>query len=508
MTIAKKRGTDDDTLREWTFDDDLPDEYVMKGHKPAKQRGNVVDIETREPVKTVVNKTAYTNAFALGCRDRLRPHHAYSWSHGWRHRNNGELWTDDPEGLTLLAELSEMIGTNKKLMPSQVRGILQAHLHRPDGWDSHHHEIALPDHRIYNLDTGEVRDAQADDQHTRRLDAVPVKGPHPNWDKVLNHICRDDTEKLWLQTWCGYCLTGHVDPRHWFVFLSGPGNGGKSTLLTAITRIAGSYHRGLPADAFTGDRHLEWLARLDGARFGTILELPATAWRKIEVLKGLVAGDPMTANFMRRNSFDFKPVIKIMIAGNTRPRLPGGDSGLRRRMVNIHVPEVTTPNPISPHGSIKNSQPSPHGRCKAHGSTSPTDYPTSPTGGPKKPDSTSTTKTRWATGSTPASPSRRTDSPRQQNSAKPTRKTPDTNSDRSHRSRVRSATAASSSLASLNDTKAKPYEASPASNWSTMTSDRVTVVTVSTLVSRYTTRGRAHARETGIRKQALEPLQP
>ena len=343
--MAKKRGTDDDTLREWTFDDDLPDEYVMKGHKPAKQRGNVVDIETREPVKTVVNKTAYTNAFALGCRDRLRPHHAYSWSHGWRHRNNGELWTDDPEGLTLLAELSEMIGTNKKLMPSQVRGILQAHLHRPDGWDSHHHEIALPDHRIYNLDTGEVRDAQADDQHTRRLDAVPVKGPHPNWDKVLNHICRDDTEKLWLQTWCGYCLTGHVDPRHWFVFLSGPGNGGKSTLLTAITRIAGSYHRGLPADAFTGDRHLEWLARLDGARFGTILELPATAWRKIEVLKGLVAGDPMTANFMRRNSFDFKPVIKIMIAGNTRPRLPGGDSGLRRRMVNIHVPEVTNPEP-------------------------------------------------------------------------------------------------------------------------------------------------------------------
>ena len=342
--MAEKRGTDDDTLREWTFDDDLPDEYVMKGHKPAKQRGNVVDIETREPVKTVVNKTAYTNAFALGCRDRLRPHHAYSWSHGWRHRNNGELWTDDPEGLTLLAELSEMIGTNKKLMPSASPGDPASpsaparRLGQPAS-----HEIALPDHRIYNLDTGEVRDAQAPTtSHTRRLGAVPVKGPHLNMGQSASTTSAETTPRN-----CG-CRLGAVTASP---DTSTRGIGSCSYPDPATAARARCSPPSPASPVATTAAYPPTRSPATGTSNGSpgstghasepSSNYPPTAWRKIEVLKGLVAGDPMTANFMRRNSFDFKPVIKLMIAGNTRPRLPGGDSGLRRRMVNIHVPEVT-----------------------------------------------------------------------------------------------------------------------------------------------------------------------
>ena len=89
-------------------------------------------------------------------------------------------------------------------------------------------------------------------------------------------------------------------------------------------------------------RRREWLARIAGARLATVSDLPAGTWHRLGLLKSLVAGDTMTANFMRRASFDFRPVAKLVVTGNARPSLRSTDSGFARRLVLIPVAKPAT----------------------------------------------------------------------------------------------------------------------------------------------------------------------
>ena len=204
---------------------------------------------------------------------------------------------------------------------------------------------ALADGRILDLADGSTRepDGDADRYVTKRLgfDAVDQDGP-VEWLKALGRLF-DDDEIAWLQAWFGYSLTGHARVKR-FVFLSGPRDGGKSTIVDTLARLAGSYHVSVPDDAFTStnERHREYLARLEGARAVTATELAEGTWRS-GVLKTLSGGgsDTVTANRMRENSRDFRPVCKLTFCGNVRPRIPGGaDSGLAGRLVNVAIPRI------------------------------------------------------------------------------------------------------------------------------------------------------------------------
>ena len=81
------------------------------------------------------------------------------------------------------------------------------------------------------------------------------------------------------------------------------------------------------------DQHPEWLARIEGARLVSALELPENASWRLALLKALVAGDMMTAHHMRKGSFDFQPVCKLVVAGNHKPNLSSVDKAIESRLV-------------------------------------------------------------------------------------------------------------------------------------------------------------------------------
>ena len=113
-----------------------------------------------------------------------------------------------------------------------------------------------------------------------------------------------------------------------------------------MRKIAGSYAAGIPEDVFVdgASRHREWLARLAGARMAVVSDLPSGSWRNVGMLKSLVAGDVMTANHMRSASFDFRPVAKLWLSGNAKPRLGRSDSGFERRLVLIPIAKAPHPD--------------------------------------------------------------------------------------------------------------------------------------------------------------------
>jgi putative DNA primase/helicase len=83
--------------------------------------------------------------------------------------------------------------------------------------------------------------------------------------------------------------------------------------------------------ASNSDRHPTDLARLDGPRLVTASETEeGRRWAESRI-KQLTGGDPIAARFMRQDFFEFRPVFKLLIAGNFQPQLQNVDEAMRRR---------------------------------------------------------------------------------------------------------------------------------------------------------------------------------
>ena len=89
------------------------------------------------------------------------------------------------------------------------------------------------------------------------------------------------------------------------------------------------------------DRHPTELAMLRGARMVTASETEeGRSWAESRI-KQLTGGDPVTARFMQKDFFTFRPNFKLTIIGNHKPLLRNVDEAARRRF-NL-IPFTRTP---------------------------------------------------------------------------------------------------------------------------------------------------------------------
>ncbi|MCY4471168.1 MAG: phage/plasmid primase, P4 family [Thiotrichales bacterium] len=295
-------------------------------------------------------------------RERLAGTFEYDAHRGWFHVTSTGLWASDPGALNLGAVVHGAIETalvtrdvSRRVRAGQVVTDLQPLLPANGGFDRDPEVIACRSGLVVNLRDGrKTHPATGADRLIRH---VPVDAPEFTAEPAafiaaLRRLSPDDAHLEWLQRFLGYCLTGYTR-EHRFLFLEGPAGGGKSTVIECMRAIAGGYHRTVPDDVFTAvyPSHRQWLARLEGARLVTIPELAQGAWRS-QTLKSLVAGDIQTANYMRRDSFDFTPHAKLIIGGNAKPRIPDSDTGFARRLVLIPAERIP-PDQIDKHFDAK-----------------------------------------------------------------------------------------------------------------------------------------------------------
>lgn len=197
-----------------------------------------------------------------------------------------------------------------------------------------------------DLRTGELRKARRNDLITRMAGCAPEPGKPREWLRFLDSAFEGDNEVIdFLRRAFGYSLTG--DTREHKLFLAfGNGANGKSTFLNAMLAILGTYGRRAPATTLMS-RHVEGhptdLAGLAGARLAVASELPRGASWNEAIIKDLTGGDMITARFMRGDFFDFTPVLKLWVAGNTMPSFRGVDEAIRRRVLLLPF-SVTVPS--------------------------------------------------------------------------------------------------------------------------------------------------------------------
>jgi putative DNA primase/helicase len=189
---------------------------------------------------------------------------------------------------------------------------------------------------IVDLGTGEVRPSDPG-EHLSQMTAATPRGTCPRWTRFIDEVTQGDKElAAYLARVAGYCLTGDTREQVFF-FLHGSGSNGKSTFVSVIAAVVGSYAKAAPSETFTAsrlDRHPTELASLRGARLVTALEMDrGRAWNESR-LKGLTGSEKLSARWMNGDFFEFAPVCKVIFAGNHLPRTRP-DKAMQRRLQRI-----------------------------------------------------------------------------------------------------------------------------------------------------------------------------
>lgn len=205
-----------------------------------------------------------------------------------------------------------------------------------DEWDRDPYLLGTAGGTV-DLRTGRLRQSDPRDMITKVTTVAPdIDARCPLFLRFLAEITRDDDELIdFLQRWFGYCLTG--DTREQLLcFAFGSGKNGKGVLKNVVTRIMGAYAATATMEAFTAskwDRHSTELAMLRGARLVTASETEAgRQWAEARI-KMLTGGDEISARFMHRDNFTYRPTFKILISGNHRPVIRNVDDAMRRRFM-------------------------------------------------------------------------------------------------------------------------------------------------------------------------------
>ncbi len=203
-------------------------------------------------------------------------------------------------------------------------------------WDADLYLLNTPG-GVVDLQTGVIRPRRADDLMMKSTIVAPSPVESaPRWLKFIDQVFGGDHEVIgFIQRLFGYCLTGSTSEQK-VVFFHGAGANGKTTLIEAVMGVMGDYAVKLPSATLMHskiERHPTELTDLQGRRLSVASEVEQDAYWNEARMKELTGDRTITARKMRSDNYQFQNTSKIIVAGNHKPNLRGGDGGVARRMV-------------------------------------------------------------------------------------------------------------------------------------------------------------------------------
>ncbi len=186
-----------------------------------------------------------------------------------------------------------------------------------------------------DLRTGELRPHRRADYLTKLAPVVyDESAKAPTWERFLERILPDGRVRAFVRRAAGYSLSGDTGEQVLFLLWGGGANG-KSTFVETLMLAAGDYSMKTPAETLLARREgaiPNDVAALRGARLVAAVETEEGR-RLAEVrVKELTGSDTVSARFMRAEWFTFRPVAKLWLATNHRPRVKGTDEAIWRRI--------------------------------------------------------------------------------------------------------------------------------------------------------------------------------
>ena len=306
------------------------DSTTTPGGKTALQRAlakvlqdHNIDPALAEGAKTILPANQSAIVAALG----KMLEGEYVWLPAGWHCRHGSMWKPDLEDLGVGRLGRELMECYKIKRPTVVAGIIRASAglkgalgHTGEGWNDDPYLVGTPSGQVYSLKTG--KPAPGKHRITMALGADPGDPAKAvRWvEHIKSSLPDEEAVRTWLRLWLGYCMTGETGQRL-YLYAHGGGTNGKGMLLNTVQNACGGYGKSLRSDALLSHgqgQHTQNIARLSTARVVVVPDMPEGRWNTAR-LKALTGGDIFEVNFMRQNSFEFKPRFKLMFAGNNKP---------------------------------------------------------------------------------------------------------------------------------------------------------------------------------------------
>lgn len=203
-----------------------------------------------------------------------------------------------------------------------------------DAWDADEWLVNTPD-LTWDARTMQSYEPGRADLITRCAGVGAGQEGCPTWLRFLDRVMGGDQDMIaFLQRAVGYSLTGNTGEQCLFIAYGG-GSNGKSTFMEVVQHILGDYATTTQVATFVGRKEggiPNDLAALAGVRLVVCSETPEGGGLDEGLVKAVTGGDLISARFLNREFFTFKPRFKLWFLTNHKPIIKGADDGIWRRI--------------------------------------------------------------------------------------------------------------------------------------------------------------------------------
>lgn len=305
--------------------------------------------------------------FMTRYQDQFKHSEAWGWLH-W----NGYKWERNADKIVMDAarHTAQMIfaeaadgdqeqskATGKWAISTQGRSKLDAMLYlasseagiraTPSDFDADHFTLNCLN-GIVNLRTGDFIKSEPARMLSKNANTTyDPKAACPRWLSFLDRIMGGNESMIaFLQRAIGYSLTGSVNEQCFFLNY-GTGANGKSVFLETIRTLLNDYAAAAEFSAFLATQSESVrndIAALAGARFVSANESGSDKRLSESIIKAITGGDTISARFLFKEYFEFKPQFKVWMATNHKPIIKDTDNAIWRRVrlvpFGVTIPEA------------------------------------------------------------------------------------------------------------------------------------------------------------------------